>query len=144
MPYKNIVISNSNVVQQQAPQQSQFYVGFSTVDPSNVNAKLYDYELIKQDLINNFNTRQRERVMNPTFGSNIWNLLMEPLTDGTAAAIQKDITNICNSDSRISPTQIKISEYPNGYLLELTLIINATDQSVNLKLAFDQEIGLVS
>jgi len=144
MPYKNIVITNANVVQQQAPQQSQFYVGFSTVNPSNTNSKLYDYELIKQDLINNFNTRRRERVMKPSFGSAIWGLLMEPLTDQTAQLIQKDITDICNSDPRISPTLIKVSEYSGGYLLELTLVVNATDQSINMSVVFDQEVGLVA
>ena len=143
MPYKNLIIVNSNAVNQQAVQQNQFYVGFSTINSANPGSRLYDFELIKQDLLNNFNTRRGERVMNPEFGSNVWDLLMEPLTDNTAQMIQDEIVNICNSDPRISPTQIKITEYSSGYLLELTLTINSTNQSQSLTLAFDQALGLV-
>jgi phage baseplate assembly protein W len=144
MPYKNLIIPSSKPIQEQAPQTSQFYTGFSTVDNNNVNSKLYDYDLIKQDLINNFNTRKGERVMDPTYGSIIWDLLFEPLTPDVQERIQQDVLTICKNDPRIYPTQIDISEYPQGYLIELTLILNYSNQSVNLALAFDQQAGLVS
>jgi phage baseplate assembly protein W len=119
-------------------------LGFSTLDNNNPGSKLYDYDLIKQDLINNFNTRRGERVMNPTYGSIIWELLFEPLTDSIREQIQQDVLAICRNDPRIYPSQIDISEYPQGYLIELTLVLNYNNQSVNLALAFDQEIGLVT
>jgi phage baseplate assembly protein W len=144
MPYKNFTIPSANPIQDQAPQTSQFYVGFSTIDSTNTGSKLYDFDLIKQDLINNFNTKRGERVMNPTYGSIIWELLFEPLTPDVQDQIRQDVMNICNSDPRIYPTQIDISEYPQGYLIELTLVLNYNNQSVNLALAFDQEVGLVT
>ena len=143
MPYKNIEIVNAKSTTAQSIQQSQFYMGFSTVNNSDPGNRLYDFDLVKQDLINHFNTRKGERAMNPNFGSIIWDLLMEPLTDQTRIAIQDDITSICNADPRIHPTEIQITEYDSGYLLELTLILSATNQSANLTLAFDQQIGLV-
>jgi phage baseplate assembly protein W len=142
MPYKNIVIGNSSAVTQNVTQQSQFYKGFSTQDSTNLGSKLYDFDLIKQDIINMFRTRKGERLMNPNFGSIIWDLLMEPLTDEVREVLQQDITTICNFDPRVTPTQIDLTEYPDGYILELTLLLVGTDQSSNMKLSFNQEVGL--
>ena len=142
MPYKSKVISNANSVYEQSQKTSQFYVGFSTLDPTSSNSKLYDFDLIKQDIINHFNTRRGERVMNPTFGTIIWDLLMEPLTPQVKELLNKDILAICNYDPRVVPTQINLVEYPTGYIIELTLKLKGTDQSSNMKLTFDQAAGL--
>ena len=143
MAYKTKEISNAKSVYQQPPKTSHFYKGFSSVDPANSGSRLYDFDLIKQDIINHFKTKKGERVMNPAFGSIIWDLLMEPLTDSVRDALSEDINRICNADSRVTPTQMDLQEFPNGYVLELTLLLNGTNQSANLKLAFDQQIGLV-
>jgi phage baseplate assembly protein W len=141
MPYKNIVITGGSS-QTVIPKKSQFYVGFSTVNSSNPGNKLYDFELIKQDLINNFKTRKGERVMNPNYGSIIWDLLFEPLTDDVQQMIRDDILRICKSDPRVNTTQLDIREYDQGFLVELTLMLVETSQVSNLKIAFDQQIGL--
>lgn len=141
MAYKKIEINNSSATLQQALQQSQFYKGFSTVG-NNPGSKLYDLDLVKQDIMNHFNTRKGSRVMNPTFGSIIWDLIMEPLTDQTREALKEDITRIVNFDPRVTPTQIALTEYPDGYVLDLTLLMNGTDQSSNIRLSFDQKLGL--
>jgi phage baseplate assembly protein W len=142
MPYKSIEITNASLVYEQPAKTSQFYKGFSSLDPTTSNSKLYDFDLIKQDIINHFNTRKGERLMNPTFGSIIWDLLMEPLTQQVKEALNKDIVDICNYDTRVIPTQISLVEYPSGYIIELTLVIKGTDQSSNMRLAFDQTAGL--
>ena len=142
MAYKSLVLSNSNTVYQQPSKLNQFYKGFSTVDNINAGSKLYDLDLIKQDIINQFNTKKGERVMNPEFGSAIWDLLMEPMSDSVRDALSSDIQTICTSDSRATPTQINLTEYENGYLLEVTLLLNGTDQTTNMKLTFDQSVGL--
>lgn len=142
MAYKNIEITGASSVLQQASIKTQVYKGFSSVNPTNFNTRLYDFELIKQDILNHFKTKKGERLMNPEFGSIIWDLLMEPLTDQVREALSEDITRICNFDPRVTPTQIDLKEFPNGYILELTLLLNGTNQSVNLSLTFDQQIGL--
>jgi len=142
MPYKNLIIKNNSPVQPDVVNQKHLYTGFSTVNPKNPGNKLFDFELIKQDLINYFNTRPGERVMNPTFGSNIWNVLFEPLTEQTRQLIENDVVSICKSDPRVYPTQIDIREYERGYLIEMTLVAKTTNQSTNLSLTFDQQIGL--
>jgi phage baseplate assembly protein W len=142
MPYKNLEINVSSYNTNHTDALSQYYKGFSTVDPLNRGNKLYDFDIIKQDILNHFNTRKGQRVMNPTFGTIIWDVLMEPLTEQIRELLQQDITAICNFDPRVYPTQIEISEYEQGYLIELTLVMKNTNQSTNMRLAFDQNIGL--
>ena len=118
------------------------YKGFSTVDRYK-KFRLTDVNLVKQDLINHFNTRKGERLMNPKFGSIIWDLIMEPLTEDTRQELLNDITEICNYDPRVKPTQINLTEYEQGYIVELTLLLVETDQTDNLRLVFDQNVGLI-
>lgn len=143
MPYKNIEISSEAAVFQQPAKSSHFYKGFSSVGNNNSGTQLFDFDLVKQDIINHFNTKKGERLMNPRFGSIIWDLLMEPLTEETRSVLNEDITEICNSDPRVVPTQLDLTEYENGYILEVTLVLKGTDQSSTLRLAFDQKLGLV-
>jgi len=142
MPYKTLEITNSAVVYQQAPKTSQFYKGFSSTDVANVNNKLYDIDIIRQDLINQFKTSKGERLMNPTFGTIIWDVLMEPMTDEIYDLLSQDITSICNSDPRVVPTQINLNEFEGGYLVEISLQLVGTNQTTFLKLSFNQETGL--
>ena len=80
--------------------------------------------------------------MDPEFGTIIWDVLMEPLTEQIRELLTQDINTICNFDPRVYPTQIEINEYEQGYLIELTLVMKNTNQSTNMRLAFDQRIGL--
>jgi phage baseplate assembly protein W len=141
MAYKKLEINNK-VEQTPLTQSSQFYKGFSSVDETTAETQLYDFDLIKQDIINHFKTKKGERLMNPTFGSIIWDLLMEPLTDSVRTALKDDVNTICTFDPRVTPIQMDITEYESGFLLELTLLMKKTNQSTNMRLAFDQRIGL--
>ena len=143
MPYKNIEIAGPQVIAQQVQQINQFYKGFSSVDVANAGNRLFDFDLVKQDIINQFNTKRGERLMNPNFGSVIWDLLMEPLTPASKDLLIADITSICNSDPRVVPTQIDLTDYANGYILELTLVMKRTNESTNMRLAFDAKLGLI-
>ena len=144
MPYKNLEINVSNYNSQHTNRLSQFYRGFSTVDSTNYGSKLYDFDLIKQDILNHFNTRKGSRVMNPTFGTIVWDLIMEPLTEHVRELLQQDIEAICSFDPRAYPIQIDISEYEQGYLVEITLAMRNTDESTTIKLVFDQKLGLTA
>ena len=142
MPYKNLEINPVNYSEQHTDKLSQFYKGFSTVNPTNRGSKLYDFDLIKQDILNQFNTRKGQRVMNPSFGTIIWDILMEPMTPQIKELLTQDITTICNFDPRTYPLEISIKEYPQGFLIEITLAMKNTNETSTLKLAFDQKIGL--
>jgi len=142
MPYKNIIVQPAQYSEQHRLQTSQFYKGFSTVDPENRNSSVYDFDIVKQDLLNHFNTRLGERVMKPEFGSIIWNVLYEPFTDEIRTAVDADIKRIIESDPRISDPVIRVAEAEYGLLLEVTLTYTGTDQSETMRLIFDKDSGL--
>lgn len=144
MPYKNIIVQPANYTEQHRLQTSQFYKGFSTLDETSRTSKLYDFDVIKQDLMNHFNTRKGERVMNPEFGSIIWNVLFEPFTPEIKQAIEADIKSIIESDPRINSPRIQIAEAEYGLLLEVTLTYTGTNQSDTIRLAFDRQLGLLA
>jgi phage baseplate assembly protein W len=77
------------------------FKGFSTVDKVRAPYTLTDADLVKRDLLNHFYTRIGERVMRPTFGSVIWDYLMEPEDPETQEIIKDDIERIVNSDPRV-------------------------------------------
>jgi hypothetical protein len=56
--------------------------------------------------------------------------------------LNNDIVTICNSDPRVTPIAINLTEKEQGYLLEVTLQLKGTDQSSNMILSFDQKAGL--
>lgn len=144
MAYKSLEITPTQYTQGFTEQKSQFYKGFSTVDSTTADVKLYDNALIRQDILNQFNVRQGERVMMPKFGTIIWDLLYDPLTDATKTKISSDVTRIVTSDPRVQCSQIDIVQAEYGLLLEITLVYVNTNQSDTIKLGFDKSIGLVA
>jgi len=142
MAYKNLVITPPKYANQDTAKSSQYYRGFSTQGNTTRSVTLYDTELVKQDLINQLNTVKGERLMNPEFGTIIWNLIYDPLTDSLKQEIQQDIDRILASDPRIRPIQVMLVEQDYGLLIEASLTYTNSDQVDNMKFSFDKEIGL--
>ena len=113
------------------------YKGFSTIDRKK-RFRLTDVDLVKQDLINHFNTRKGEKLMQPDFGSIVWNMLFEPLTDATHQAIVNDVERVVNYDPRVNLTSISIDEQDYGLSISLDLLYVPSNQAVNLSLQFDK------
>jgi phage baseplate assembly protein W len=82
--------------------------------------------------------------MHPTFGSDVWDILMQPMSPETRELLANDVKAVCTADPRVTPTQMDITEYTNGFILELTLVLNKTNQSANMKITFNQDIGLAT
>jgi len=117
--------------------QSQVFKGFSS-RATNTNYKLYDFELIKQDLINRLNVRKGERVENPEFGTIIYDVLFEPLTDAVKQAVADDIANNLNADPRISAQEILVSEAEHGISVQATITYIPYNITEKLLLNFDE------
>lgn len=122
----------------------QRYRGFSTVSKKTQNFALYDFELIKQDLLNHFYVRQGERLMQPTFGTVIWDLLFEPLTPEVQNVILQNVNEIFNSDPRIQASNIVITPYDNGIQIQCQLKYFLYNLQESLQLSFDQTNGLLT
>jgi phage baseplate assembly protein W len=113
------------------------YRGFSTL----VNKKrfrLTDYELAKQDLMNYFNIRKGSKLMQPSFGTIIWDQLFEPLNDTTRDIITSDIQRIVGYDPRLSVTSVSITEQTNGLQVQIFLSYIPTNQSETMLMNFDR------
>ena len=115
------------------------YLGYSTIDQLK-STTLADTELIKRDLINHFYIRRGEKLMNPEFGTIIWDSLFEPFTEALKQAIIEDVTRIARYDPRLRVDQILVDEFEHGLLIELQLFYVNSNETETLKLMFDRTI----
>ena len=137
---KTVVSQNSNIPDFKV----QRYRGFSTVSRKSKNFALYDFELIKQDILNHFYTRQGERLMQPAFGTIIWDLIFEPLTDEIQNLILQNVNEIFNSDPRVQAGNILITPYETGLEIQCTLKYVLYNIQESMQLKFDQANGLTT
>ena len=137
--YKKITVPSG--VNQQPVTTTRAYKGTSTVNPNNNSKKLFDIGLIKQDLLNHFHIRQGEKLMNPEFGTIIWDAIHEPLTEDMKEAIAKNVTTVVNSDPRIVVSNIVIDSYESGIVIDVDLMYLPYNISESLRLTFDEESG---
>jgi|TARA_B110000483_G_scaffold174176_1_gene206099 phage baseplate assembly protein W len=139
--YNDIVVKNNQV--QSSPVKSRAYRGLSTVGKSVGNTVAYDLELIKQDLINHLHIRQGEKLENPEFGTIVWDLLFEPLTESLKEAVAKNITEIVNYDPRVQVERIVVDEYEAGIIIECELTYLPYNITEQLVFKFDEANGLL-
>lgn len=126
------------------PPISRTYRGMSTIgDPIN-SFSLHDLSLIKQDIINHFHIRQGEKLENPTFGTIIWDVLFDPLTEDLKALITKNVADIMNYDPRVRVENIIVSTYESGIQIECDLTYLPYSISESLRFRFDQDNNILS
>ena len=120
------------------------YKGISTVNPDSTNAVLYDIALIKQDIINHFHIRQGEKLSDPTFGTIVWDILFEPMTEQIRSLITKNVTRIVNSDPRVNIDRVIVDDYEHGIQIECDLRYIQYNISERMRLQFDENAGFMS
>jgi len=141
--YKQIEVQGTGTSTQYGV-QSRAYRGISTVNPENNETVLYDLALIKQDLLNHFHIRQGEKLSDPEFGTIIWDILFEPLTENLKEQIVENVTSIVNYDQRVQVTNVILDQYESGLQIEVDLVYLPYNISENLRLQFDQNAGFIS
>jgi phage baseplate assembly protein W len=112
------------------------YRGFSTINSSK-RFKITDAALIKQDLVNHFNIRKGEKLMQPNFGTIIWGLLFEPMTNDLKTAVVADITQIINYDPRVNVNDVQVTQQDYGLQILISLSYSNTNQTDALFLNFN-------
>ena len=137
--YNNLQIGSGT---NQKPFLPRTYKGFSTVNTNSIKGSLYDLALIKQDLINQFHIRKGEKLENPEFGTIIWDMLFEPLTEQIKSLIVNDVTTIVNSDPRIQSIQTIVTQVDYGLQIELTMLYVPYNIQESMQLTFDQANGI--
>ena len=122
---------------------SKTYKFFSSVSGDTKSYSLYDLALIKQDIVNHFHIRQGERLENPTFGTIIWDVLFEPLTEDLKQLIVKNVEQIINYDPRVNANSVIVTTYESGLQIECTLTYLPYNIQESLQFKFDQANGLI-
>lgn len=113
------------------------YKGFSTFNRSK-KFRITDFELVKQDLINHFNIRKGEKLMNPDFGTIIWDSIFEPLNEDLKNLIMQDVKRIIANDPRISAQNVIVTQYEHGLQIEIDLLYVSSNRRDLLSVMFDQ------
>ena len=113
------------------------FKGFSS-KADQQNFKVYDFECVKQDLINRLSVRKGERVENPEFGTIIYDCLFEPFTEALRDQILEDITANLNADPRISTEEILVTEVDHGIAIQATIKYIPLDITEKLQFKFDE------
>jgi len=139
--YEKIVLTAANSTQ--SIPGSKTYKGFSTISPDANSFALFDFSLIKQDILNHFHIRQGERLEQPEFGTIIWDVLFDPLTDDLKDLIRKNVETIINYDPRVTADEVIVTSYESGIQIECTLVYLPYNISESLQLRFDQDNGIV-
>lgn len=133
--YKRVQVTSSN----RQASTGRAYRGFSTVSENTENFALYDFELIKQDILNHFHIRKGEKISDPGFGTIIWDMLFEPFTDENRDEIINDVTIIVNYDPRVQAEQILVDSYDSGIEVNCRLRYLPYNISEELLFRFDQQ-----
>ena len=140
--YTDIVIKPNSNNKGNQNSRSNVYRGVSTVNPETPTFQSYDIELIKQDLINHFNIRKGEKIYRPQFGTIIWDALFEPFTDVLKERILQDVSQIVDSDPRVSVDSLALVEKEYGLQIQAVLYYEQYDVSEALQFTFDKANAL--
>jgi len=122
------------------------FYGFSTSgkDARRHKWKLYDNDLIAQDLLNHFNTRMGGRLGRPTFGCLLWSYFMQQKTADVVASIRDEVERVCNSDPRIEFINQTMIETERGIIVFVQLKSRLNGQPWDLKIDFDERQGIAT
>ena len=113
------------------------YKGFSSKENKS-NFKLYDIDLVKQDLINHFHIKKGEKLENPNFGTVIWDLLFEPMTEEVRTLIAKDVEEIINFDPRVAVQTVNVDSTDQGIQITAELLYLPFNVSERMTFDFDR------
>lgn len=141
--FENQVIGPNVTEPRLKPITSRTYRGFSTISNETKNFALYDLALIKQDIINHFHIRKGEKLEDPNFGTIIWDMLFEPLTEQAKRLITNDVTDIVNNDPRVRVGQSIVTQFEYGIQVEVTLTYVLYNIQETLQFGFDRRNGIV-
>ncbi len=110
------------------------YKGFNSKETAK-NYKIYDIDLVKQDLINHFYIRKGEKLENPEFGTIIWDMLFEQFTEDVKEMIAKDVETIINYDPRIVVNEVLIDSTDIGIRIQAD--VTYIPFNINERMTFD-------
>jgi len=108
--------------------------------PSNDIQVDYDYNAIRNSLVNIFNTRPGQKILSPTFGANLEQFLFESVNPIKAKIIGNTILqNINNFEPRVNVENVQVQPVPEQQLYYVLLVYKILNIGVvdQLQLTFN-------
>jgi phage baseplate assembly protein W len=140
--YNQTVATSQNALVVQT-QTAFTYKGFDSKN-FRKNFKLYDIDLVKQDILNHFYIRRGEKLENPQFGTIIWDILFEPFTQEVRELVAKNVEEIVNYDPRVAVNSVIVDSTDMGIRIEADLTYLPFNISERMTLNFDRENNIIS
>lgn len=119
------------------------YKGFSSKETSK-NYKLYDIDLVKQDLVNHFYIRKGEKLENPEFGTVIWDMIFEQFTEDVKNIIAKDVEDIINYDPRIAVNEVQVDSTDQGIRIQADIVYIPFNVNERMTFNFDKNNSVIN
>ena len=118
------------------------YKGFSSQNAKQ-GFKLYDIDLVKQDLINHFYIKKGEKLQNPDFRTIIWDMIFEPFTEETKKLIADDVETIVNYDPRVVVDSVSVDSTEMGMRIEASITYLPFNVSDRMTFDFDRTTSTI-
>lgn len=141
--YKTRTVAQNTVSLGIAGERALTYKGFSSKETKK-NFKLYDIDLVKQDLLNHFYIKKGEKLENPDFGTVIWDILFEPFTEEVKNLIAKDVETIINYDPRISVESVTVDSTDMGIRIQADVVYLPFNVSERMLLDFNRDTAPIN
>jgi phage baseplate assembly protein W len=119
------------------------YRGFSTHNRRK-RFTLTDFDLVKQDIFNHFNIKKGEKLMQPNFGTEIWDVMFDPLDANLEEAFMHEIKAVCGADPRVTVQNVQLTKYDYGLEVNITLILTTQNYLDVMKMRFDENSKTLS
>lgn len=115
------------------------YKGFSTFEfDDNKRFQITDMECVKMNLLNHIFTRRGERVMMPSFGTLIPDIVFEPLDEETVETVSEELQYVFEYDPRVVVLNLNVQ--PNYDLNRID--VQATLQYLELNQVDDMNLNI--
>lgn len=117
------------------------WVGFSSLNDNKKNCKLYDLDLIKQDILNQFMCPLGSRWRLPNWGCIAWSKLYEPLNDANIEDIKNDCIRIVESDSRLTLNNCNItSDDTHTIIISLDILYTPNNIKFDMYITYNDAL----
>lgn len=115
------------------------YKGYSSYEFERKKTfELTDIELVKIDLLNHIFTRRGSRVMMPTFGSSVPDIVFEPLDIFTTDTLEDELRRVIAFDPRVRLLSFDLESNPDNH----TIRVNIRLFYIELEIADDFELNI--
>jgi phage baseplate assembly protein W len=107
------------------------YIGYSSYEfQKNKSFVLTDVQLVELDLLNHIYTRRGSRVMMPTFGTLIPDLVFEPLDETTLGIVENELTSVFLFEPRVRMLSLDVRPDYDNHTITATAILQYLELDV--------------